>query len=110
MANAKKSDSDVAVEIPASKPNTTPAEDEDEEEDYYEVEKIFGHRTVKGEIEYRVKWLGYVGDEEKTWEPKLNVVSAAEALQAYHAQIGGVPHPSGSSLEDPLIIVDEPEK
>lgn len=46
------------------------SEDLDEQE--YVVEKIVGKRTVRGKIEYHLKWKGYP-DSDNTWEPKDNL-------------------------------------
>jgi len=42
--------------------------EEDESERSYTVEKILGHKRVKGKDKYLVKWEGYSA-EENTWEP-----------------------------------------
>ena len=48
----------------------------------YEIEKIIGKRIIKGEIEYKVKWLGY-DESQSTWEPMENLINAKEAIKEY---------------------------
>ena len=50
--------------------------------DIYEVEKIIGKRTVKGKIEYKVKWLGYKM-AECTWEPEENLVNVRDLIDKF---------------------------
>lgn len=40
----------------------------------YEVEKFVDKRTVKGKVEYKVKWEGYDKPHEITWEPYNRLV------------------------------------
>lgn len=55
-----------------------------EPEEEFEVERIDDHK-VKGKTTlFYVKWKGY-SDEENTWEPKSNLVHAAELLKEYEA-------------------------
>ncbi|XP_064645935.1 uncharacterized protein LOC135499202 [Lineus longissimus] len=39
------------------------------------VEKIYKHRKNKGVLEYRVKWVGYDGPQDDTWEPLRHLTS-----------------------------------
>ncbi|XP_028027749.1 chromobox protein homolog 5-like [Bombyx mandarina] len=41
-------------------------------EEEYVVEKVLNKRTVKGKIQYLLKWKGYK-EEESTWEPVENL-------------------------------------
>jgi hypothetical protein len=49
------------------------------------VERVVGHRRVRGRDEYHVKWRGYP-DEESSWEPVSSLESAAEAIADFHSQ------------------------
>jgi len=53
--------------------------------DLFEVERVVGHRKVRGRDEYHVKWRDYP-DEESSWEPASSLESAAEAIADFHAQ------------------------
>ncbi|CZT20425.1 uncharacterized protein RCC_06285 [Ramularia collo-cygni] len=104
VSDIEDSDADMIDEIPAKKSKAAPVADEDEEgddesgeEDEYQVEKILDHKTVKGGILYRIKWLGYDDEADETWEPEENLTGALEILRAYHIQVGGTPQPTSKS-------------
>lgn len=42
------------------------------EEEEYEVEKIVGHRTIKGRHQFLVRWKGY-GEDSDTWEQEKDL-------------------------------------
>ncbi len=52
----------------------------DDEE--YEVEKIAGHRTVRGRRQFLVFWKGYPS-YEATWEPEDHLAGSPELLGKY---------------------------
>lgn len=54
--------------------------DESTEEEYV-VEKVLDKRTVKGKIQYLLKWKGYK-EEESTWEPVENL-DCEELIRTY---------------------------
>lgn len=56
-----------------------------EGETQYEVEAIIGDRRKNGEVQYRVLWKGYAGDESMTWEPEANI--NAPILLAQYLQV-----------------------
>lgn len=95
-----ESDIDIPDAIPAKKTTKADpvAEEEDDDaeeegEDEYVVEKILKHKFVRGQTHYQVKWFGYDNDEDLTWEPKENLETAPEILEAYHQKVGGTPEP-----------------
>ncbi|KAK2745114.1 hypothetical protein FQN57_004021 [Myotisia sp. PD_48] len=69
------------------------ADEEQEDEDVYVVEKILSHEFAKnGKPLYQVKWKGYDDPADETLEPEENLLEGAEELlQEYHARIGGPP-------------------
>ncbi|XP_075991880.1 chromobox protein homolog 5-like [Anticarsia gemmatalis] len=50
-------------------------------EEEYVVEKVLDKRTVKGKIQYLLKWKGYK-EEESTWEPVENL-DCEELIKTY---------------------------
>ena len=47
-------------------------DEEDDEEESFKVEKILKRRTLKGKVQYLIKWDGWAS-EFNSWEPKENV-------------------------------------
>ncbi|CAO2658383.1 Nn.00g061060.m01.CDS01 [Neocucurbitaria sp. VM-36] len=72
-----------------------PESEGEEAEDEYVVEKILGHKFVKGEIIFDVKWQGYDDPKDRTWEPEANMEGAIDVMKEYFEEIGGRPEPKG---------------
>uniref|UniRef100_A0A0M3IHG7 Chromo domain-containing protein n=1 Tax=Ascaris lumbricoides TaxID=6252 RepID=A0A0M3IHG7_ASCLU len=55
----------------------------------YVVEKILKKRTHyrTGAVQYLIKWKGYDREEDNTWEPAENCVSAAEAIKEFEERV-----------------------
>jgi len=49
------------------------SDDNEEAEDEYVVDKLLAHKTVRGVVQYKVKWLGWEKEEDMTWEPAANL-------------------------------------
>merc|ERR1712032_61029 len=58
-------------------------ESDDEEEKEWEVEKIVGRRVEEEEVQYLVKWVGW---EEETWEPELNLAGSEILISDFQSQ------------------------
>ncbi|PPQ73521.1 hypothetical protein CVT24_007648 [Panaeolus cyanescens] len=52
---------------------------------HYEVEKVLQSRLQDGVVQYLIKWLGYDGENECTWEPADNVFAQEELAEFYRA-------------------------
>jgi hypothetical protein len=46
----------------------------------YEVDHIVGKRTADGEVECRVRWLGYAAEDD-TWEPLAHLESVMHKVR-----------------------------
>ncbi|KAF4470994.1 chromatin-associated swi6 [Fusarium albosuccineum] len=66
-------------------------DDDDEEEEVYVVERIDKHLIDKdGVLKFLVKWEGWDGKNDKTWEPEENLAqNASEILEEYFERHGG---------------------
>jgi transposase InsO family protein len=51
-------------------------------EEEYEVQEVLASRTIKNQLEYRIKWVGY--DEDPEWYAASNVKNAPHKLRDYH--------------------------
>jgi hypothetical protein len=54
----------------------------EDEEDEYQVERIVKHRERNGQLQFRVKWKGYL-EEDMTWEPKKHFHKCPEVIEEY---------------------------
>ncbi|KAH3914196.1 hypothetical protein HBI56_052130 [Parastagonospora nodorum] len=70
-------------------------EDQEEADDEYIVERIMGHKFVKGELVFNVKWQGYDDPKDQTWEPEANMAGAIDVMNEYFDELGGRPEPKG---------------
>ncbi|KAL4989937.1 hypothetical protein BDW68DRAFT_57049 [Aspergillus falconensis] len=72
--------------------NTNDADDDEDEEDVYVVEKILGHSFKRdGTLLFQVKWQGYDDPKDETLEPEANLEGAQDILNEYFKLIGGRP-------------------
>ena len=58
-------------------------DDEDDEEDDYVVEEVLDSKQEGRKVLYLVKWEGFDGDDDNTWEPQKNLSDCPEKLEAY---------------------------
>jgi len=58
-------------------------DDEDDEEDDYVVEEVLDSKQEGRKVLYLVKWEGFDGEEDNTWEPQKNLDDCPEKLEAY---------------------------
>ncbi|RUS22508.1 hypothetical protein BC938DRAFT_475240, partial [Jimgerdemannia flammicorona] len=49
--------------------------------DIFEVQEIIGKRIRNGTLQYRVRWIGFSGQD--TWEPTSNLGNTREAVNCY---------------------------
>ncbi|KAF9081724.1 hypothetical protein BGX23_000522 [Mortierella sp. AD031] len=65
-------------------------EEKEEEEEEYEVERVVGHKRVRGLLKYNLKWKGY-SEDDNTWE-KEDGVFCTDLVEEYwtrYEQAGG---------------------
>ncbi|XP_031496566.1 uncharacterized protein LOC116261824 isoform X2 [Nymphaea colorata] len=52
------------------------------DEGFYEIEDVRKKRTRKGQVQYLIKWRGWL-ETANTWEPEENLQSCRDILEAY---------------------------
>ena len=58
-------------------------DDDDDEDDDYVVEEVLDSKQDGHKVLYLVKWEGFDGDDDNTWEPQKNLGDCPEKLEAY---------------------------
>ena len=71
----------VDIDNSTSQNADTEVQGSNKAEKTFYVEKITGHKKVRNEILYRIKWLGYP-ENESTWEPAHHINKVL--IDAYH--------------------------
>lgn len=63
-----------------------------EGEDEFEVKEILDCRRNRGRLEYLVRWLGYLPDED-SWQPASNLANAKDLVDQFHKKYPNKPRP-----------------
>ena len=58
-------------------------DDDDEDEEDYVVEEVLDSKLDGRKVLYLVKWEGFDGEDDNTWEPQKHLSDCAEKLAAY---------------------------
>ena len=58
-------------------------EGEEDEEDVYKVEAILDMEKRRGKAYFLVKWEGYDGAEDNTWEPEAHLTTCPKLMQDF---------------------------
>ncbi|KAK2586789.1 hypothetical protein KPH14_011814 [Odynerus spinipes] len=79
-------------------------------EQEYEVDKIVGHRTIKGRRQFLIRWKGY-GEESDTWEQEkdLNCPKLIENFLAEEAETN-TESEEAISEKSPKLVKTKPSK
>jgi hypothetical protein len=78
----------TVADLTVDEMRTSPETDIDSEvERLYNIEKIVGHKMIRGIQYYRIKWEGYPSSEN-TWEPVdvLKECGCLDLVEEYHRQ------------------------
>ena len=70
-----------------SNPEQEDEEDSDEDESFYEVEKILDKRQIGKRFQYLVKWVGFPADQA-TWEPPTNLQNVKNMVKEFEMALG----------------------
>lgn len=57
----------------------------DNEEELFEVENVIDSRTVRGVVQYRVRWSNF-SPQHDTWEPEENLLTCHDLIEKYLAE------------------------
>ena len=52
-----------------------------QKEDKWDIQKIINHKKIEEQLQYKVKWAGYI---ETTQEPKDNLKNAIKKVEEYY--------------------------
>ena len=66
----------------------------------FEVEHILGRRELEGQVEFLIKWVGFPGEQDNTWEPKKNLRCEQKILQFLESQVEAKMAISNGSLKN----------
>ena len=71
-------------------------EESEDDEHYFEVDKILDKKQVGKRFQYLVKWVGY-SEDQATWEPPTNLSNVKNMLKEFELSYGMASHQNPST-------------